>query len=214
MHSPGTGNPKEDPPHEPSDAELSAYVRRSLAMSVLGVGALLAAIGYLSLRHEREMRLVTDWVYDALGFPGLMGILFLSDSVITPIPPDALLVVISKSELHQHWPAVILFVGCFSALAGCTGFFIASHAGQTRLATWLLSHASSRAKAVVVRYGKWAVALGAITPIPFSVTCWFAGVFGIPFRAFAPMTLLRVPRFFVYYAAIAYGRDLLQWFQL
>jgi membrane protein YqaA with SNARE-associated domain len=213
-----SGGAEDDPiaaePAAHSDAELSAYVRRSLAMTALGVFGLVAAIGYLSLRHEREMRLVTDWVYARLGFPGLMGILFLSDSVITPIPPDALLVVIAKSELHRHWPGVILFVGCFSALAGCAGYFFATHAGRTRAATWLLSRASSRTRAVVVRYGKWAVALGAVTPIPFSITCWFAGVFRIPFRSFAPMTLLRLPRFFVYYLAIAHGADLLRLLQL
>ncbi len=180
-------------------------MRRSLFTGVLALVLLVGIVAYCSLRYEAQMLAVTHWVHDTLGLSGLIGILVLSDSVITPIPPDALLVVIAKSELHERWPWVILLVGCCSAAAGCAGFYFGKHAGSTAFATRLLSRRGRRAKALVARHGKWAVALGAITPIPFSITCWFAGIFGVPFGAFGPMTLLRIPRFYVYYVAIAYG---------
>ncbi|MEZ4226880.1 MAG: VTT domain-containing protein [Polyangiaceae bacterium] len=179
-------------------------------MALLTLALLVAAVGYASVHYEAEMLAAASWVHDWIGFPGLMAILFMSDAVITPIPPDALLVVISKSELHENWAWLIAFTGCLSALAGCAGWALGRSAGRTRAARWLLRRRGQRVQALVQRHGKWAVALGAVTPIPFSITCWFAGIFEMRFRTFAPMTLLRLPRFFVYYVAIAYGDAVLR----
>jgi membrane protein YqaA with SNARE-associated domain len=61
---------------------------------------------------------------------------------------------------------------------------------------------------MVQRYGRLTVALGALTPLPFSITCWCAGGLGMPLARFLPVSLLRVPRYVVYYLAIAYADQL------
>lgn len=55
------------------------------------------------------------------------------------------------------------------------------------------------------RYGYWAVAIGSITPFPFSLTCWAAGVMGLRgITVFLAALTFRIPRFFLYYWLIAY----------
>jgi membrane protein YqaA with SNARE-associated domain len=196
-----------DPP--PDDRELAAYVRRKVISGVLLLAVLIGGVGFVSIFYEAELLAFTKLVFDTVGFGGLVFILFLSDSVITPIPPDAVLLVISKSSLHAHWPLVILGIGVMSSVAGCVGWALGGKLRSTRLGRRWLSRAKTN-RALVERYGPWAVALGALTPIPFSVTCWTAGLFEMRFAPFAVVTLLRVPRFVGYYAAIAYAEPLLR----
>jgi hypothetical protein len=50
--------------------------------------------------------------------------------------------------------------------------------------------------------------LGAAAPPPFSVTCWFAGVFRLKYKMFLYGTLWRVPKFLWTYLFITLGFDL------
>ncbi len=182
-------------------AELTAYVRRSLRQTLLFLVALFAAVGVCSALYEAELLNATAWTYERLGLLGLLGLVVFADAIASPIPPDVVLVVVSKTELHANWPGVVLLIGALSSVAGCGGYFLGKSLKST---AWVASRLRRRRlqRALVARYGRWAVALGALTPIPFSVTCWLAGIFGMPLREFAPITLLRVPRFFVYYGLI------------
>jgi len=189
------------------EAELRTYVRRSLVKAVLALVALVAAVGVAGLLYEAELLVATTWVLDTVGLFGLMLILFLSDAVITPIPPDLVLVVLSNSWVHQHWWIAICLIGLLSSFAGNVAWLLSTRVGGTRWVTLLFGRFRRTNRRLVARYGKWAVALGALTPIPFSVTCWTAGLLHMPWRDFGPITLLRVPRFVGYYVAIAYADD-------
>ena len=62
----------------------------------------------------------------------------------------------------------------------------------------------------VRRYGFWAIAIGAITPFPYSMTCWSAGMLGVPARTVLGASLLfRLPRFLLYYWLIVSTGSLL-----
>ena len=49
------------------------------------------------------------------------------------------------------------------------------------------------------RWGVWTVAIGALSPLPYSITCWFAGIYNMPYRRFFLATLFRIPRIIAYY---------------
>ena len=54
------------------------------------------------------------------------------------------------------------------------------------------------------KYGFWAVVLGAITPLPYSFTCWSAGALGVHWaKVLAASLLFRIPRLILYYLLIA-----------
>jgi membrane protein YqaA with SNARE-associated domain len=196
----------------PGETELRSYVRRSLFKAVLLLAALVTAVGVGGLLYEAELLAATTWVFDTIGLFGLMLILFVSDALITPIPPDLVLVVLSNSWVHQYWGIAVGLIGLLSSLAGNVAWLLSTRVGGTRWATLLFGRFRRTNQRLVARYGKWAVALGALTPIPFSVTCWTAGLLDMPWREFGPVTLLRLPRFVGYYVAIAYADDLARLF--
>ena len=55
------------------------------------------------------------------------------------------------------------------------------------------------------KYGYYAVAIGAILPIPFSLLCYLAGLYRVPYRVYAVLVLLRVPRLLAFYLLIRLG---------
>lgn len=201
-----------DPPRKPNRAEVDAYVYRSVIRGIVAIFVLVITVGLAGLYYERELLGVTEAVYRSIGLGGLLGILFLSDSVTTPIPPDALLVVLAKSSLSEHWFAVVTLMGFVSAFAGNVAHWLGQRVGEHPNLQRALAPLRRRTSHLVARHGKTAIALGALTPIPFSITCLSAGILGMPRREVAPMTLLRIPRFFLYYALIAQADTVMRWF--
>ena len=193
------------------DARLLAYVRANLIKAGLALLVLVFAVGLAGILYERELLSVTGWIRDTLGLFGLALILFLSDSLITPIPPDFVLIVIAKSELHENWGIVIPALGALSTVAGNVAWFLGRKFGDTRFGQRLLGQIRQQNRELVARYGKWAVALGALTPIPYSLTCLTAGALKMPWRAFLSVSWLRIPRYVGYYVAFAYSASIARW---
>jgi membrane protein YqaA with SNARE-associated domain len=195
-----------------TDAELRAYIRRNVAYGLFMLLGLLVAVGLAGIFYDEELLAATHWIYSTFGVGGLMFIVFAADGFTAPIPPDLALVVIAKTTLSEWWWAVVPTLGVLSTIAGNIGWALGTRLGTTRLSRFLLGRFRDKHEVLVMRYGSWAVALGAMTPIPFSVTCWAAGIFRMQWRPFFWMSLLRIPRFVIYYLAIAYSERILRLF--
>lgn len=206
--------PPPDAPHPPvapaGDAsdELRRLVRRKVFAAVVSIVVVVALVILLTLEFQAELDLFTLWVFDRIGLIGLAALLFVSDAAASPVPPDAVLLLISNSPYHAVWPTLVPALGLLSGVAGWVGYFIGRRIAHTRLSRFLFQRFKQTSAAIIHRYGPWGVVLGAVTPLPFSVTCWTAGMLEIPFRRVALPCLLRIPRFVVYYLAIAYAETL------
>ncbi|MCB9583813.1 MAG: VTT domain-containing protein [Polyangiaceae bacterium] len=199
MHAP----PSERTPHpRPPDDALDSYVRASLWKAFIALVIFVGAIGLASVLFKEQLSVAAHVLHRALGVPGLCLIVFVCDSLTAPFPPDVVLVIVAKSDLRSYaWSLVLLF-GVVSAVAGNAGYWLG-----TRIQSWprvarVLVRAGAKPQALVERYGRSAVALAALTPIPFSITCILAGLLGMPHSRFWPVTLLRIPRFLLYFALI------------
>jgi membrane protein YqaA with SNARE-associated domain len=201
---------KPDPvPSRISDEELRDYVQRNLVRGGVGLVALVGLLALVGKYFEPQLLGLTTWTYQTVGFVGLASILAITDSFISPIPPDMLLVVVAKSDLAASWWIAVPALGVLSSIAGVAGWAMSRQIGTTRLPQLLFGRYQRYNQALVDRYGSLAVALGALTPIPFSVTCWTAGMFQLPFDRMVWATLLRVPRFVGYYLLIHWSVNLL-----
>jgi len=192
------------------DPALTALVRRALWMSAVLLLALVLGVGALGVFYRAELLGVTQWIFLNLGIPGLALIVFAADGLNSPIPPDLALVVVANSELVGRAWSLVLFLGVVSVIAGNLGWLLGAKLGETRLGRLVMGRFGSRAAALVRRFGMWGVAIGALTPIPFSLTCWAAGMLQMEWQRFTLVTLLRFPRYALYYWAIAYSETLLR----
>jgi len=157
----------------------------------------MTALGYL---FEEELTVGTSWVVDRIGFLGLCFILLVTDTLVTPFPPDILLLVIAKSSLAEHWPIYVLVLGMISSFAGILGWGIGRRLGHLEFVKHTLKEFKEDHQEFIRRYGFWAVVIGSITPLPFSVTCWTAGIMELRWiTVLTAAVLFRIPRFFLYY---------------
>lgn len=191
----------------PSPAE-SADLRRLLRKHFLGAALSLAGIVLiavvLTLRYRTELDAFTISVFDTIGIGGLVALLFITDAFVSPFPPDSVLILLAASPYHENWLILLPLLGLVSTAAGCVGFSCGRMLSRSAWAKRWFDNHHARNEEMVMKYGPWAVAMGALTPVPFSITCWTAGLLNLPFRSFILPALLRVPRYVAYYAAIAY----------
>lgn len=179
-------------------------IRENLLKALAGILILIVTMAILGLWLEEEMSIGMNWVVDRIGFAGLCLILFVTDALVTPFPPDILLVVVAKSDLAEHWPGYVLILGTVSVCAGMLGWVIGRRLGHFKFVRNYFGQYNEEQSAFIRKYGFWAIVLGSITPLPYSVTCWTAGVIGMRWSTvLAASALFRIPRIVIYYLLIA-----------
>ncbi|MCO6428916.1 YqaA family protein [Nitrosomonas communis] len=175
-------------------------IRENLIKTVIALVVFVLGISALGYLLEDELSAGTNWIVEQIGFFGLCLILLITDTLVTPFPPDILLLVIAKSSLAEQWSAYVLILGIVSGFAGMLGWGIGRWLGHLEFVKGIFGKFKEDHREFIHRYGFWAVAIGSITPFPFSVTCWTAGVMGLRgmIVLLAALTF-RIPRFFIYY---------------
>ncbi|TVQ68750.1 MAG: hypothetical protein EA373_10125, partial [Oceanospirillales bacterium] len=68
-------------------------IQKNLIKALLGLVIFIVLMVVLGILFEEEMAQATGWVVDRIGFWGLAGILLVTDTLVTPFPPDILLVI-------------------------------------------------------------------------------------------------------------------------
>lgn len=183
---------------------LSRLLRKHLLGAAASLALLVTIAAVLVVRFRPELDSFTAAVFAAVGIWGLVALIFLTDTFVSPFPPDSVLILIAASPYHEHWYWLIPAIGAISSLAGCLGYGFGKLLSNKPWAQRWFDSMHARNEEMVSRYGPWAVALGAMTPVPFSITCWTAGLLRLKFSSFILPALLRIPRYVIYYAAIAY----------
>jgi membrane protein YqaA with SNARE-associated domain len=175
-------------------------VQQHLLKALLFLAAFLLVVAYLGIHFEEELMLGATLVVERIGFAGLAGILLVTDTLVTPFPPDLLLLVIANSPLAEHWWFYVSLLGLVSVAAGMLGWGIGRWLGHLQPVQRLFGGVQEHHREFIRRYGFWAVVLGAITPLPYSVTCWTAGMLGLRGLTVLLASLcFRAPRFLLYY---------------
>ena len=188
--------------------ELKKLLRQHLARGLIFLFALVAIILILALIFEPQLRTLAHWLTDQFGILGIAILVFCSDLFISPIPPDAALFFVGKSDLHQSWFLYVPLLGLVSTLAGVCGWLIGQRLKHLKIVNKFLASLGDEYHDAIKRFGFWMVVLGALTPLPFSLTCWLAGIFKLPLQSFVVAALFRVPRFVIYYWAIFYSAEI------
>ena len=190
---------------EPPHAELVRLIRKNL-LAALGSLIVLGGIAaLLMIRFRPQLDMVTEAVFAQVGIGGLVALLFFTDAFVSPFPPDSVLILIAASPYHDSWMTLIPSIGLVSSAAGAVGYTCGSYLSHKSWAVTSVGSFRRKSERMIHRYGSWGVAIGALTPLPFSITCWGAGLLHVPFRKIWFSLLLRIPRYFVYYAVIAYA---------
>lgn len=190
-------------PVNSNSKEFRQFSQGPLLTSIIGLLLLFVGLGLLGLKFETEIVVLTQKIADLFGFAGLCAVVFFGDSFPSPIPPDLVLLVISKSAMRADWLLYVSVIAVVSTMAGQFAYGIGRLLIQVEglppaLKNWPKKHAEA-----VEKFGPWGVILGATTPLPFSFTCMSAGFLKMEYSRFFWASCVRIPRIFFYYFIIS-----------
>jgi len=184
-------------------------IRENLLKALAGILIIAITMGALGFWFEEELTIGTNWVVERIGFAGLCLIMLVTDTLVTPFPPDILLLVIAKSDLAERWLLYVVILGTVSVCAGMLGWGIGRWLSHLSFVQYRFGQFEGGQRDLIRRYGFWGIVLGATTPLPYSVTCWTAGIIGLQWTTvLAASVLFRIPRIILYYLLISLSGNL------
>ncbi|NPA54101.1 MAG: DedA family protein [Aquificae bacterium] len=137
-----------------------------------------------------------QWAEEIVADYGYLGIFIVSftESIIQPVPPDPFITGGTAFGLVPLKAALVATIG--SVLGGLVGYFLGKFLGEPVLKKFISEKHYEKGEILFRKYGIWAVIVAAITPIPFKVVCWMAGIFEMPVLGFSIAAFVgRLPRF-------------------
>jgi membrane protein YqaA with SNARE-associated domain len=141
---------------------------------------------------ESLVKFAEELVQD-YGYLGIFIIAF-TESIIQPVPPDPFITGGTALGLKPLTAALIASLG--SVLGGIVAYFLGKYLGEPVFKKLFGEKYFSKGEELFKKYGIWAVIVAAVTPIPFKVVCWLAGIFEMPLLAFVLGSVIgRFPRF-------------------
>ena len=114
-----------------------------------------------------------------LGWPGFLAFTVLYNVALVPFPYDVFLAAVPLEVGSGHLAFWWLLATLGMVLAGLIGHAIGRWLDPL-VRPWLLQKRGyAKCERALRKRGAWAVALSAITPPPFSLVCWAAGLMRI-----------------------------------
>ena len=165
------------------------------------------------------MRRLYDWVLHWSSTPHAIKALFLlafAESSFFPIPPDLLIIplVLANPGLW-FWYAAVATVG--SVVGALFGYFLGIKGGRPALLKVAGERRTKKVEDYFHKYGDWAIAIAAFTPVPYKIFTIAAGVFQYNWKKMAIISIpARGARFFLLAGLLAvWGTQItsfMEWF--
>lgn len=129
-----------------------------------------------------------------------MGVLAFSEAIFLPVPADVLLVALCLGRPNRSFFYGLICV-TFSIIGGCVAFGLGLAIGGDRVIQVFdmvhLGHKAEQAMTFYRQYDFWAVAIAALTPVPYMMFSWLGGISKISFVGFVGTSIaFRAIRFF------------------
>jgi undecaprenyl-diphosphatase len=148
---------------------------------------------------------------DGFGLIGLSILLF-SEAIINPIPPETLFwpMLIADGTFYGSFVLTIIATSS-SVLGAIIGYWIGIRGGRPLIERFASQNTVRRLEVLTERYGAGGIFIAAVSPIPYKVFGWLAGMGKMDLRLFIGAGILgRGVRFGVPAMAIGvYGEEIL-----
>ena len=148
--------------------------------------------------HRRLYNWVVHWADTRFG-PLALVLLAITEPICVPIPADVLVIglCLGKPKRSIRYGLTCAF---FSVLGGTIAFSLGlAIGGENVIALFDKVHLGSKANLALELYRKydfWAIAISALTPVPYMLFSWLGGMAGVSIKKFILISLVfRTMRF-------------------
>jgi len=133
---------------------------------------------------------------ERLGHIGLALYTFIEVLVILP-PIEVIYYPLIQLD-PSHWYLYLINVVIFNVIASMVGYFVGMKVGYPILRYFSSEEVLEKAKKLFDKWGVMAVAIGAFTPIPYTIVVFLAGISKMDFKKYMIAGFVgRVPRYII-----------------
>ena len=125
----------------------------------------------------------------------ILGIFFASETLLGLIPPEIFIAWANKTEMPIFYLSLLAFL---SYLGGIFSFFIGKTISKMPSVYNYFTVKMHKQVKMIRKWGGFLIVVGALLPIPFSITSIAAGLIHYKFRDYLLFGLLRFVRFYLY----------------
>jgi membrane protein YqaA with SNARE-associated domain len=192
-----------DPSATSPGHEQSLSLRSLLWQTILVTVVLVALVIVAGALIREPLTQAAELAVAKFGILGIAIGIFISDAFTFPIPPDTYVFLAVASNIPD--PLAIATLSLASMLAGNVAYFLGPLLTKIEFLRKKIERFRERGQDLFLRYGIWTIALGALTPLPYSLICWLAGIYRMPYKRFLIATLFRIPRMVFYFYLFKLG---------
>ena len=129
------------------------------------------------------------------GYTGIF-ILTTAEQFIFPIPADIFITI--GTSLGLSFKKILWIISAAAILGSLIGYFLGKYIGHP-IIQWLVGKERlEKSEKFIKKWGVWGVILAGLTPLPFKIVTWTAGIFEMPLKKFIPAVMVsRIPRYFI-----------------
>ncbi len=181
----------------------STDLRRNITIGVISLCIYLISIILLGIFFRAPIEDACSSMINWFGYLGIFISIFVMDAFMTPPAPDLIIFIAVAGNMD---PVRALLAMCSaSLLAGSLGYLLGKKIREKGFFVSPDNRYILMGQNLIGKYGIWAVAIGCLTPFPFTIITWTSGFLGMRYKLFLPITLLRIPRFAIYYYLFSLG---------
>jgi len=181
---------------------LSARGETILAVvrMLVGFAILVAIVSLAGWAFHAELTRFGSWFVGRFGVAGMIGGSFLADGFHVPLPPQFYLLTGIAGDYPHALVVAAVLLG--SELGGLTAFALARLAGTTRFVEARIERPKALLRAMIAKRGYFGLALTTLLPVSYCLLCVATGAMRLPYRAYAVLGVMRVPRILLSYVLI------------
>ena len=175
-----------------------SFVVQSLKKALLPIIIIIAAI-ILTDRYLVDFNLLFTTITNSYSPIKIFALFFVSESFLGLIPPEIFIAWADKSA------SPIIFLSILALLSytgGIVSFFIGKAISKTPTVRVYLEVKMKKHLKNIKKWGGFLIVVGALLPIPFSMTSIAAGIIHYKFTNYLLFGLLRFVRFYLYAVVI------------
>jgi membrane protein YqaA with SNARE-associated domain len=169
-------------------------IKKSMPPVLIVVG-LLAIMHFFFLDIFKALELAVEY----LPSYGVLAFFYVSETVLGIIPPELFIGWAWKTDAPLVYLSIIAVL---SYLGGITAYFIGQYTLRIPSFHDYLEVKMAKQLTLARKWGGVLIAVGALLPLPFSMSCLVAGMLRYPINSVMIIGLLRFLRFAVYGAAV------------
>ncbi len=175
-----------------------SFIRRSLKKAILPLVIILGGL-FLLNKFVFNINEGLQNITEMFSTVGVLTLFFVSESFLGLIPPE---IFIAWSKKTTEPILNLIFIAILSYIGGIISFFVGKAALRIKVIKNYLEIKMEKQLKNTSKWGGFLIVVGALLPVPFSITCMASGMIKYPIKGVLVFGLLRFVRFAIYGVAI------------